>query len=762
MKNSFFANFLKKLGFNFFEEEKKVSPPTPKESYSKNVKVEVEKDVQKQSLTSNQFFFQKEKERRERLLKLNEIHPLFGKEKAKQITEILKKYLDLKLYLKYLDCRVDYRITQHMPEIVGGSSSFIDTSVRFSDGYFKHFRFGNDKTDVVFCIDRFNYFSEQLHSQVYQELMRVLKPGGILILTTLGESYQSIFSKKEKKKFEQGELVFRKDGSENYKPFVVFHPSSFMENLFKEDIILEHIKTPISDKKYFAQDWWFIQKNPRNIFEIHITTSALSEDEIPKFIEFSQSIDAKPIVIELPVGEQAQQPMISKVYKNISKEELHAKIGELKEKFEQENFEITRVKIEVPLNSMEEGKAAFPDFKGRYFEWHGKVMFDDLEALKMFAKKYDHVHLSKNNLKGASNNRFLTIRNYHKLEYFTNQVESIKRELRGGDFKLIKEEFEYCVFDSNKKVDRGWSGIPEITDRDYLILLAAEGFLRRAAQSSEKFILKGSLLTRQYLKNKNRRMARDLDFVYGEPIATSQDATKIFENWVNQILATDLNDGVSLERSKTEAVDEYWEGIDYAMHEDFPTVNGYTYFVYKDSTKEYLSFDISWNLPLEEELVELKYVPLEGEPFIVPYSVPLVLQISWKLHQTIIRPRAKDIFDIIMLLEDNELTDKEIDKVVYHFIAECRKDQKSPERLFHFLNGDIVNLFPEVRTQLGRHQDFSTKFGFYLDSSFFQESQWKSFFPNQDQFLDIESALWDFSDKLNALDIRSKIEKFEG
>jgi len=49
-------------------------------------------------------------------------------------------------------------------------------------------------------------------------------------------------------------------------------------------------------------------------FEIHITTTALDEPLITEFIEFCETISAKPIIIELPEGKQRQQPMISKVY----------------------------------------------------------------------------------------------------------------------------------------------------------------------------------------------------------------------------------------------------------------------------------------------------------------------------------------------------------------------------------------------------------------------------------------------------------------
>ena len=60
MKNSIFANLLKKLGFNFFEEE--VNQSQPKENLSSAIQKKVENFIKNQNLSQNEIFFQKEKE----------------------------------------------------------------------------------------------------------------------------------------------------------------------------------------------------------------------------------------------------------------------------------------------------------------------------------------------------------------------------------------------------------------------------------------------------------------------------------------------------------------------------------------------------------------------------------------------------------------------------------------------------------------------------------------------------------------------------
>ena len=57
-------------------------------------------------------------------------------------------------------------------------------------------------------------------------------------------------------------------------------------------------------------------------------------------------------------------------------------IIELKAKFIDAGYSLKRTKIEVPLEYISLGKSFFPDYKGGYFEWHGKIEFQEKEALE--------------------------------------------------------------------------------------------------------------------------------------------------------------------------------------------------------------------------------------------------------------------------------------------------------------------------------------------------------------------------------------------
>lgn len=454
------------------------------------------------------------------------------------------------------------------------------------------------------------------------------------------------------------------------------------------------------------------------MFEIHITTESIREEGISKFIDFCTSINVKPIVIELEKGDVAQQPMISKVVTESNKVKLFEVIEVLKNKFQQANYKISRVKIEVPLDCVDLGISAFPNYKGRYFEWHGKVAFTDLEVLKKVTENLN-IHISKNSLKGEPNKRFLTMRTYGNKKIFLSAIKNIKNWLGRNNYEITKDEYEYCVFDSNKSIDKGWIETPEITDWNYLNLLAFEGFLRRIQNLNQKFILKGSLLTRQYLSDKEVRVAQDIDFIYGERIDSQDDAVSKFSEWVTSITETEIDDKI-IYRSFKE--NEFWRGIDYAMNDDFPTTNTDLYCEVKKQILSAISLDISWNLPIEEEPIPLLYHPIEGEPFIIPYTIPLVLQISWKLHQTIVRPRTKDLLDILLILDHNKLSEYQIERVAYHFTKECIKDKIDPRRILFFTKGNVSTLFSrkenEIRDKWKNYQRYSTGFGFDFESHF--------------------------------------------
>lgn len=420
---------------------------------------------------------------------------------------------------------------------------------------------------------------------------------------------------------------------------------------------------------------------PTTLFEIHITTTELDEVLLQEFVDFCATIKAKPILIELPVGQQRQQPMISKVVKLEEPQGIHPILAELEAAFVAAGFPVERTKVEVPLEHETNGKAAFPDFRGGYYEWHGRVRTPDPAALADICAS-NGVHLSRSTLRGKAGSRFVTIRRFDNAYWFKNRVSSIKIILERNGFTLEKEEAEYCIFDSNKAIDRGWSDVPELTDYGYATQLAIDGFMRRAAVVGGPFMAKGSVIMRQYLPDPIQRPAEDIDFVYlGE--AAEAEAAGIFTDWLTQVTEAEVNDDIVF-RSFTE--NAFWRGIDYAMNDDFPTTNTDLMVTVPGRDPEEIGLDISWNLPLPEKTVAFLYQPLKGEPFELNHTVPLSLQISWKLHQTVVRPRHKDLNDLVLLLAHPLVNLEVLEKAAKAYADECVKDEIPPKRLGLFAN----------------------------------------------------------------------------
>lgn len=223
-------------------------------------------------------------------------------------------------------------------------------------------------------------------------------------------------------------------------------------------------------------------------------------------------------------------------------------------------------------------------------------------------------------------------------------------------------------------------------------MLAYESFIRRAAQLGMPFMLKGSYVTRQYFPDPTQRIPADLDWLYLEKLNDPETSRSIFSEWVRLITEIKTNDGVAFMSFSENGA---WSLIDYAMHDDFPTT--YTELACRVDKDEIhsLEIDISFNLPVDFPPIPLLYKPLRGEPFIIPYTVPLCLQVSWKIHQTLVRPRFKDLFDLTYLLEHISFSEETLNQSIEALVYEANKDHIDLIRFYHFLAGHMDVLFGE-------------------------------------------------------------------
>lgn len=192
---------------------------------------------------------------------------------------------------------------------------------------------------------------------------------------------------------------------------------------------------------------------PKEItFEIHITTNFFNDYEEERFLSFCKRQDYKPILIELSKGYTMKQPMISKIIKTNNMVELYSTLLEIQGKFKEYSFDVDRVKVEIPASNWE----IFSEFEGdKYFEWHGKVNYKNIEPLlKGVIEDFD-VEIATNAYTSTPDSCLITLRKNDE-KIFNGELQYIKDYLYICDIEIIKEESEYCIYDSNIKLDDGW------------------------------------------------------------------------------------------------------------------------------------------------------------------------------------------------------------------------------------------------------------------------------------------------------------------
>ncbi len=68
----------------------------------------------------------------------------------------------------------------------------------------------------------------------------------------------------------------------------------------------------------------------------------------------------------------------------------------------------------------------------------------------------NEVHLSKNTLKNEENTRFITLREFGNKDAFEQRITNLLENLQKENFIIQKQQAEYCVYDDNIMLDKGW------------------------------------------------------------------------------------------------------------------------------------------------------------------------------------------------------------------------------------------------------------------------------------------------------------------
>lgn len=106
--------------------------------------------------------------------------------------------------------------------------------------------------DVVYCCAVFTHLGEPLHHAWVSEILRLLRPGGLLIASFHGSRFEDRMATDEVSAFRDGNLVVRPEGREGGTQFVSFAGERFIrERLLNR---FENI-TPLVDAPFLQSVW---------------------------------------------------------------------------------------------------------------------------------------------------------------------------------------------------------------------------------------------------------------------------------------------------------------------------------------------------------------------------------------------------------------------------------------------------------------------------------------------------------------------------
>lgn len=204
-----------------------------------------------------------------------------GKEVAEWLIGLVRKYKNTKnIHILDWGCG-PARVTRHLPDLLEGNSYVYGTdynkktinwcaknvsNVTFViNGLEPPLTYESNMFDVVVSISIFTHLSEQNHNKWIQELYRIIKNDGILIVTTAGKEFSKVLTADEKVLFNSGSLVTRSQAKEGHRVFASFQSISYFKGLILNKFSVLELKEGTTRNWGIEQDYWVLQKTEHKI-----------------------------------------------------------------------------------------------------------------------------------------------------------------------------------------------------------------------------------------------------------------------------------------------------------------------------------------------------------------------------------------------------------------------------------------------------------------------------------------------------------------
>ena len=99
----------------------------------------------------------------------------------------------------------------------------------------------DDRFDFVYSLSVFTHLDERLQTAWIDELVRVLRPGGLLLTSLKTTVNEDVMDADDVERFERGELVVKRPEVSGRNDCAAFHPLAYIEREMARDLELLHV-----------------------------------------------------------------------------------------------------------------------------------------------------------------------------------------------------------------------------------------------------------------------------------------------------------------------------------------------------------------------------------------------------------------------------------------------------------------------------------------------------------------------------------------
>jgi SAM-dependent methyltransferase len=196
-----------------------------------------------------------------------------GYDTAREFIDLIKKNIFISANDKLLDWGCGpARIVRHMPTLLPQSKIYgtdynpeyiawcnanipnvqfslnsIEPPLDYNDNFFS----------AIIGLSVFTHLSIKEHLKWVEELHRILKKGGILIITTQGMVYRNKLLAKEKEKFNEHQIVVRDNFRQGHKLYSAFQPKEAIKKIIEKKFSVTEF---VEGNRENEQDIWVLKK----------------------------------------------------------------------------------------------------------------------------------------------------------------------------------------------------------------------------------------------------------------------------------------------------------------------------------------------------------------------------------------------------------------------------------------------------------------------------------------------------------------------